>query len=138
MSRIVRNPYQPRETFNDDKFQELVSSVRVHGVLQPIVVRSKGSDQYELVAGERRLRAAIAAGLSRIPAVIRELTNEQSLQVALVENIQREDINASMRLWPTSGWRRSSAFRRRSCRLHWGRAGLAWPIRFVCSICLMR
>ncbi|MCL5105495.1 MAG: ParB/RepB/Spo0J family partition protein [Armatimonadetes bacterium] len=91
--RISVNPYQPRETFNDEKFQELVSSVRVHGVLQPVVVRSKGEGDYELVAGERRLRAAIAAGLTRIPAVVRELTNEQSLQVALIENIQREDIN---------------------------------------------
>ena len=94
LSRISVNPYQPRATFNDDKFQELVNSVRVHGVLQPVVVRSKGNDEYELVAGERRLRAATVAGLTRIPAVIRELTNEQSLQVALVENLQREDINA--------------------------------------------
>lgn len=94
ISRISVNPYQPREIFNDDKFQELLNSVRVHGVLQPIVVRSKGEGEYELVAGERRLRAAGAAGLTRIPAVIRELTNEQSLQVALIENLQREDINA--------------------------------------------
>lgn len=71
-----------------------MDSVRVHGVLQPVVVRSKGDGEYELVAGERRLRAAKAAGLSRIPAVVRELTNVQSIEVALVENIQREDINA--------------------------------------------
>lgn len=94
LQKISVNPYQPRETFNDEKFQELVNSVRVHGVLQPIVVRSKGDGQYELVAGERRLRAATAAGLPKIPAVIRELTNEQSLEVALIENLQREDINA--------------------------------------------
>lgn len=94
VAKITANPYQPRGRFDDDKFQELVSSVRVHGVLQPIVVRTKGDGEYELVAGERRLRAARAAGLSRIPAVVRELTNEQSLEVALVENIQREDINA--------------------------------------------
>lgn len=94
VARITTNPYQPRNHFDDDKFQELVSSVRVHGVLQPIVVRSKGDGNYELVAGERRLRAAKAAGLARVPAVVRELTNEQSLEVALVENLQREDINA--------------------------------------------
>jgi ParB family chromosome partitioning protein len=94
VARVSANPYQPRGEFNDDKFQELVNSVRVHGVLQPIVVRSKGDGDYELVAGERRLRAAKAAGLTRIPAVVRELTNEQSLEVALVENLQREDINA--------------------------------------------
>lgn len=94
VARISVNPYQPRETFDDEKFQELVNSVRVHGILQPIVVRSKGDGEFELVAGERRLRAATAAGLARIPVVIRELTNEQSLQVALIENLQREDINA--------------------------------------------
>lgn len=94
VARIVANPYQPRGHFNDEKFEDLVNSVRVHGVLQPVVVRSKGDGGYELVAGERRLRAARAAGLSRIPAVVREMTNEQSLQVALVENLQREDINA--------------------------------------------
>lgn len=93
VARISANPYQPRGHFDDDKFQDLVSSVRVHGVLQPVVVRSKGDGDYELVAGERRLRAAKAAGLTRIPAVVRELTNEQSLEVALVENLQREDIN---------------------------------------------
>ena len=93
ITRISVNPYQPRETFDDEKFQELVNSVRVHGILQPIVVRSKGDGDYELVAGERRLRAATAAGLARIPVVIRELSNEQSLQVALIENLQREDIN---------------------------------------------
>lgn len=94
VARITANPYQPRGRFDDEKFQELVNSVRVHGVLQPVVVRTKGDGEYELVAGERRLRAAKAAGLTRIPAVVRELTNEQSLEVALVENIQREDINA--------------------------------------------
>ena len=94
ITRISANPYQPRETFDDEKFHELVSSVRVHGILQPVVVRSSGEGNFELVAGERRLRAAAAAGLARIPAVIRELTNEQSLQVSLIENLQREDINA--------------------------------------------
>ena len=94
ISRISVNPYQPRDTFGDEKFQELANSVRVHGVLQPIVVRSKGNGEYELVAGERRLRAAKMVGLTRIPTVVRELTNQQSLEVALIENLQREDINA--------------------------------------------
>ncbi|MHB9035074.1 MAG: ParB/RepB/Spo0J family partition protein [Armatimonadota bacterium] len=93
IKRISFNPYQPRDTMDDEKFQDLVNSVRVHGVLQPIVVRSRGEGEYELVAGERRLRAATAAGLARIPAVVRELTDEQSLEVALIENIQREDIS---------------------------------------------
>jgi len=89
---ITFNPYQPRRSQDDEKFQELVRSVRLHGILQPIVVRSRGDGGYELVAGERRLRAASEAGLTRIPAVIKEFTNEQSLEVSLVENLQREDI----------------------------------------------
>ena len=92
LDRISVNPYQPRESVDEGKLQELVESVRMHGVLQPIVVRSKGGG-YELVAGERRLRAATAAGLKTIPAVVRVLTDEQSLEVALIENLQREDIN---------------------------------------------
>jgi ParB family transcriptional regulator, chromosome partitioning protein len=94
MEQIALNPYQPRKTFDDEKFRELVRSVRLHGILQPIVVRASGDSSYELVAGERRLRAAGEVGLTRIPAVIREFTNEQSLEVALVENLQREDIGA--------------------------------------------
>lgn len=93
VDRIAFNRYQPRKSIDDEKFQELVRSVRLHGILQPVVVRSNGSDTYELVAGERRLRAAAHAGLSRIPAVVKEFTDEQSLEVALIENLQREDIS---------------------------------------------
>ena len=93
VDRIGLSPYQPRESVDEGKLQELVESIRVHGVLQPIVVRSKGGGRYELVAGERRLRAATAAGLKTIPAVVRALTDQQSLEVALIENLQREDIN---------------------------------------------
>ena len=93
VDRIAFNRYQPRKQINDEKFQELVRSVRLHGILQPVVVRASGSDTYELVAGERRLRAATQAGLSRIPAVVKEFTDEQSLEVALIENLQREDIS---------------------------------------------
>jgi ParB family chromosome partitioning protein len=89
---ITFSPYQPRKSRDDEKFQELVRSVRLHGILQPIVVRSRGERSYELVAGERRLRAASEAGLTRIPAVIKEFTNEQSIEVSLIENLQREDI----------------------------------------------
>lgn len=89
---ITFNPYQPRKSIDDEKFQELVRSVRLHGIIQPIVVRASGEGAFELVAGERRLRAATAAGLSRVPAVIKDFTNEQSLEVALIENLQREDI----------------------------------------------
>jgi ParB family chromosome partitioning protein len=93
VDKISFNPYQPRESVDAEKLQELVESIRMHGVVQPIVVRPVGGGRYELVAGERRLRAAIAAGLTTIPAVVRQLTNQQSLQIALIENLQREDIN---------------------------------------------
>lgn len=93
ISKISLNPYQPRIGIDDEKFQELVNSVRVHGILQPILVRVKSNGNYELVAGERRLRAATVAGLPSIPAVVREFSNEQSLEAALIENIQREDIS---------------------------------------------
>lgn len=93
ISKISLNPYQPRIGIDDEKFQELVNSVRVHGILQPILVRVKSDGNYELVAGERRLRAATVAGLPSIPAVVREFSNEQSLEAALIENIQREDIS---------------------------------------------
>jgi len=91
---ISFNPFQPRKGYDDEKLQDLVHSVRVHGILQPVVVRPKGDGNYELVAGERRLRAASEAGLNKIPAIVKELTNEQSLEVALIENLQREDISA--------------------------------------------
>ena len=74
--------------------QELTESVLVHGVLQPVMVRPRGGGRYELIAGERRFRAAQGAGLTQIPAVVREMTDEESLTVALIENIQREDLNA--------------------------------------------
>ena len=91
---IEFNPFQPRDSIDDTKFRELVASIQVHGVIQPIIVRKNSAQGYELVAGERRLRAAREIGLLHIPAVVRVLTNEQSLQIALIENIQREDINA--------------------------------------------
>jgi len=94
VSDIQFNPFQPREAIDDAKFQELVASVHVHGIIQPIVVRTRENGTYELVAGERRLRAARKVGLARIPAVVRILSDEQSLQMALIENIQREDISS--------------------------------------------
>ena len=94
IKKIIANTYQPRTEFDEAALRELTESVLVHGVLQPIMVRPRGNDRYELIAGERRFRAAQAAGLTQIPAVIREMTDEESLTVALIENIQREDLNA--------------------------------------------
>jgi ParB family chromosome partitioning protein len=92
ISRIHPNPYQPRKRFDTDSLAALTASIAVNGVIQPILV-SETIDGYQLVAGERRLRAAQAAGLERIPAVIRQLIDRDQLELALVENLQREDLD---------------------------------------------
>ena len=92
ISRISANPYQPRKRFNPEDLAALRASISAHGVLQPILV-SETATGYQLVAGERRLRAAQAAGLERIPAVIRQLVDRDQLELALVENLQRADLD---------------------------------------------
>ena len=89
---IRRSPYQPRGQIDADALEELTRSVRAHGVVQPVIVRPMGEDRYELVAGERRWRAAQAAGLATVPAVVREVPDEVALSLAIIENIQREDL----------------------------------------------
>jgi ParB family chromosome partitioning protein len=89
---ISPNPYQPRQSWNDQQLQELASSIRENGIIQPIIVRQKG-DKYEIVAGERRFRAAQIAGLDKVPAMVRETTDTEMLALALVENIHRADLN---------------------------------------------
>jgi len=93
VENIVSNPYQPRHDFDEDKLAELTQSIRQHGVIQPIVVRQHSGGQYELVAGERRLRAAKLAGLEVIPAIIGDFSDKQVMELAVVENLQREDLN---------------------------------------------
>jgi ParB family transcriptional regulator, chromosome partitioning protein len=94
LDKIRPNPYQPRENFDPEKMEELARSIREHGVLQPIVVCPTGSDvDYYLVAGERRCRAAKLAGLKSIPAIVRSYDNKAMLEIALIENLQREDLN---------------------------------------------
>ena len=90
---IVRGRYQPRREFDDASLQEMAASIRAQGLLQPIIVRSRPQGGYELIAGERRWRAAQIAGLEQIPAVIREVSDKQASAMALIENIQREDLN---------------------------------------------
>ncbi|MGH2357056.1 MAG: ParB/RepB/Spo0J family partition protein, partial [Candidatus Limnocylindria bacterium] len=93
LDRIGRNPSQPRTRFDDAQLGELAASIAVHGILQPVIVRALADGGYELVAGERRLRAARLAGLDMIPAVVRDATPGESLEMALIENLQREDLN---------------------------------------------
>ena len=85
--------YQPRSVFDEEKLAELADSIRAQGVVQPIVVRPMGDGEYELIAGERRWRAAQLAGIAAIPAVVRDVPDEVSVAMALIENIQREDLN---------------------------------------------
>lgn len=90
---ISPGPYQPRSIFDADKLEELAESIRQQGVIQPIIVRAKGDRQFELIAGERRWRAAQIAGIDKIPAIIRDVPDEIAIAMALVENIQRENLN---------------------------------------------
>lgn len=92
ISEIVRNPNQPRKTFDEDKLAELADSIRQNGVLQPILVRRKGQ-KYEIVAGERRYQASKLAGLKEIPAVVRDIDDDKVFQLALIENLQRSDLS---------------------------------------------
>ncbi|HQU29172.1 MAG: ParB/RepB/Spo0J family partition protein [Nitrospira sp.] len=93
LGQILPNRYQPRTVFSDEELAELAQSIKEHGVLQPVVVRRKGDGMYELIAGERRTRAAKIAGLSAIPAIIRNSNDEKALAIALIENIQRQNLN---------------------------------------------
>jgi ParB family chromosome partitioning protein len=90
---IERNPKQPRKRFEEAKLEELAQSVRAHGIMEPILVRKEGG-KYKIVAGERRWRAAQRAGLAEVPAVVREASEKEAFELALVENLQRADLNA--------------------------------------------
>lgn len=92
LEELRPNPYQPRKHFDPEALQELVSSIKEHGIVQPIVVR-KSIRGYEIVAGERRFRAAKEAGLSKVPVVVREFSDDRMMEIALIENLQREDLN---------------------------------------------
>lgn len=93
LEQILPNPFQPRKDFSETDISELADSIYKNGILQPILVRRKGDGRYELIAGERRLRAAKLAGLSTIPAMVRNSSDEQTIELALVENLQRKDLN---------------------------------------------
>ncbi len=93
ITEIVTNINQPRKTFRPEELTELSNSIKEHGVLQPVLVTEKSDGGYELIAGERRLRASKMAGLATIPAIIKDLADQQKVEIALIENIQREDLN---------------------------------------------
>lgn len=93
ISQIQANPFQPRTAFEETALQELANSIKIHGVIQPITIRKMGYDSYQIISGERRTRASILAGLTKIPAYIRVANDQEMLEMALIENIQREELN---------------------------------------------
>jgi len=115
IDRITPSPFQPRRRFDEAKIEELAASIRNQGIIQPLVVRPK-DDGYELIAGERRWRAAMKSGLSEVPVVIREATDQEALQLALVENLQREDLNPI---------EEASGYRRLQEEFHWSQEEMA-------------
>ena len=102
ISEIRPNPYQPRKTFNQEALDELAESIKNYGVFQPIIVK-KSIKGYDLVAGERRLRASQLAGLTTIPAIIKEFSDSQMREIALLENLQRENLTAIELAWAYKG-----------------------------------
>jgi ParB family chromosome partitioning protein len=115
VDRITPSPFQPRRTFDEAKLEELAASIRHQGIIQPLVVRPQG-EGFELIAGERRWRAAMRAGLSRVPVVIRNASDHEALQLALVENLQREDLNPI---------EEASGYRRLQEEFHWSQEEMA-------------
>lgn len=93
ISRIVPNVHQPRFDFNEEKLAELANSIKHHGIIQPLVVNQKG-EQFEIIAGERRFQAAKIAGLNKVPVIVREAEEKEKLELAIVENVQRHDLNS--------------------------------------------
>ena len=90
---VVRNPRNPRRNFDENELHELAASIRQHGIVQPVVVRTLGRDSYEIIAGERRWRAAQLAGFTAIPVIVRDVDDRTALEIAIVENVQRSDLN---------------------------------------------
>ena len=115
VERITPSPFQPRRAFDEAKIAELAGSIRNQGIIQPLVVRHKGDD-FELIAGERRWRAAMKAGLAYVPVVIREASDHEALQLALVENLQREDLNPI---------EEANGYRRLQEEFHWNQEEMA-------------
>ena len=94
IDKIKPNPYQPRQEFEDKNLKDLAESIREYGILQPLIVTRTGKGTYQLIAGERRLKAAKIVGLAQVPVIIREPTKKEKLEVSLIENVQRVNLNA--------------------------------------------
>ena len=115
VDRIITSPFQPRRSFDEAKIDELASSIRNQGIIQPLIVRPK-NDGFELIAGERRWRAAMRAGMRHVPVVVRDASDHEAMQIALVENLQREDLNAI---------EEANGYRRLQEEFHWSQEEMA-------------
>ena len=115
VDRITTSPFQPRRSFDEAKIDELASSIRNQGIIQPLIVRPR-NDGFELIAGERRWRAAMRAGLSHVPVLVRDASDHEAMQIALVENLQREDLNAI---------EEANGYRRLQEEFHWSQEEMA-------------
>ena len=115
VDRITTSPFQPRRSFDETKIDELASSIRNQGIIQPLIVRPK-NDGFELIAGERRWRAAMRAGLSYVPVLVRDASDHEAMQIALVENLQREDLNSI---------EEANGYRRLQEEFHWSQEEMA-------------
>jgi len=115
VDQITTSPFQPRRSFDEAKIDELASSIRNQGIIQPLIVRPK-NDGFELIAGERRWRAAMRAGLSHVPVLVRDASDHEAMQIALVENLQREDLNAI---------EEANGYRRLQEEFHWSQEEMA-------------
>ena len=93
LKNIKPSGFNPRKTFSEEALNELAASIKEQGVLQPIVVRPKGKNKYEIVCGERRYRASVIAGLKNIPVIVRELSDDEAMDIAITENLQRKDVD---------------------------------------------
>jgi len=94
LDEIRANPFQPRQSFNEEKLNELALSIKKHGIIQPLVVTERPEGGYELVAGERRLKASQKNGMKKVPVIVKKITEKEKIEWALIENIQRDDLNA--------------------------------------------
>lgn len=122
IDQIEANPNQPRREFDEEALQELANSIREIGIIQPITLRQVAEDRYQIIAGERRWRASQIAGLTAIPAYIRTIKDENVMEMALVENIQREDLNAIEIALAYEHLLSNSGMTQERCRSEWARA----------------
>jgi ParB family chromosome partitioning protein len=134
ITKIKPNRHQPRSTFDENALQDLAESIKVHGIAQPLVItETVTAGEFELVMGERRLRAAKMAGLEKVPCVVRKLSNRERFELALIENIQREDLNAMEEAMAVDGLMKEFNLTQEQVALTLGksRSGVANVLRYL-------